>query len=66
MVRTEDEISACMGGFPVDFIDQHNLLPDDHNIQEGLTLSDSVSMVNWMACLKQLRWLKKFWNCPVL
>jgi hypothetical protein len=35
MVGVEVEISASVGGFPVDFAGQCRLLPDDQNTQKG-------------------------------
>jgi hypothetical protein len=49
MVRVEVEISASVGGSPVDFGDQCRLYPDDENIQKRNRP-------------KLLRWLRKFCN----
>jgi hypothetical protein len=62
MAITEVEIMASVGGFSVDFGGQCCLLPDDQNIQER-NHTNSISMVNWMAGLKLLRWLRKFCKC---
>jgi hypothetical protein len=35
MVRVEVEISACVGGFPVELCGQCCLFPDDQNVQKG-------------------------------
>jgi hypothetical protein len=58
MIRTEIEISVNVGGLSVDFGVQCRLLPDDENVQAGIALSYSISMVNWMVCLKILRRLR--------
>jgi hypothetical protein len=57
MIRTEVEILASVGGYSVDFGGQRHLIPDDQNIQKRTALFDSISIVNWMEGLKQLRWL---------
>jgi hypothetical protein len=59
MVKSEVEISASVGGFPVDFGGQCHLLPVDQNIRKGITLSDSISIMNCMEGLKLLRLLRK-------
>jgi hypothetical protein len=55
MVRTEIFILASAGRFSVDFDGQCHFFPDDQNMQEGITLSDFISIVNWMEGLKLLR-----------
>jgi hypothetical protein len=54
VVRFEVEILANVGGCRVDFCGQ--------NIQKGITLSDLISIVNWMEGLTLLKWLRKFCN----
>jgi hypothetical protein len=54
MARFEVEILVSVGVFPVYFGGHCLLFPDDRNIQKGVTLSNSVSMVNWMEGLKLL------------
>jgi hypothetical protein len=55
MVGFEVEILVSVGGFPVYFGGQCLLFPDDQNIQKGIALSESISIVNWMEGLKLLR-----------
>jgi hypothetical protein len=62
MIRFEVEISANVGGLYVNCSGQCHPFPDDLNIQKGITLSDSVYIVNWMEGLKLLRWLRKLCN----
>jgi hypothetical protein len=63
IVRSEVEISASVGVFSINLSGQCRPFPDDQNIQKGIALSDSISIVNWMEGLKLLRWLRKFCNC---
>jgi hypothetical protein len=62
MVRVEAEISASVGGFPVDFGGQCRLFLMTRIYRKGLALSGSISIVKWIENLKILRWLRKSCN----
>jgi hypothetical protein len=46
MVIFEVEISASVGGFSINLSGHCRPFPDDQNIQKGMALSDSISIVN--------------------
>jgi hypothetical protein len=62
MVRFQVEISASVGGFPVDFVGQCCLFPDDQSFKKAIALSASISIVKWMDGLELLRWLRNSRN----
>jgi hypothetical protein len=44
-LRCEVEMSATVGGFPINFSGQCDISPDDRNIRKGIALSNSISIV---------------------
>jgi hypothetical protein len=61
MVRVQVEVSASVGGFPVDFGGQGRLFPDNQNIKKG-DRTVYVAVVKWMDSIKLLLWLRKSCN----
>jgi hypothetical protein len=62
MVRIEVDVPTSMGGFPVE-IDGHCQCFLDDRTSRKESQSNYISVVNWMADIKLLRWLKKFCDC---
>jgi hypothetical protein len=63
MVRFEFDISASVGGFPVDLVANVNSSLMTRISRKAIALPVSVSMVNWMDGLELLRWMRKSCNC---
>jgi hypothetical protein len=60
VVRIEINISASVGGFPINLRGQSRPFFITRTSRKEIVPSDSISIVNWMDGLRLLRWVRKF------